>query len=395
MLSTPPSRTGRPPARPDLVCLSHLRWDFVFQRPQHLMSRFARERRVFFVEEPKATEGEERLVVERSREGVLVATPHLRDGRTEADALRAQRVLLDAMLAEHGVRRFALWYYTPMALPFTRHLEPAAVAYDCMDELSAFANAPPALLRREAELLRRAGVVFTGGQSLYEAKRDRHPNVHPFPSSVDVPHFAAARGPSADPADQRALPRPRIGFYGVVDERMDLALVEGVARARPEWQLVVLGPIAKIDPAALPRLPNLHFLGQKRYEELPAYVAGWDVAMMPFARNAATRYISPTKTPEFLAAGRPVVSTSIRDVVRPYGERGLVQIADDVPGFVAAIARALEAPRDGWLREVDAFVGTLSWDATWRRMSDLLDRAAVRAHAHAAAEPAARGEVAP
>jgi glycosyltransferase involved in cell wall biosynthesis len=258
-----------------------------------------------------------------------------------------------------------------------------------MDELSAFANAPPALARLEAELLDRADVVFTGGHSLFEAKRGRHPSVHAFPSSVDVSHFARARRPCEDPADQRAIPSPRLGFYGVVDERMDLALVGGLAHARPDWQIVILGPFAKIREDSIPRAPNLHWLGQKRYADLPAYVGGWDVAVMPFALNAATRFISPTKTPEFLAAGRPVVSTAIRDVVRPYAERGLVRIAAEVSGFVRAVEESLAEERAPWLARVDAFLSGESWDATWRRMRDLLDAArggAPRTAAAAAAE---------
>lgn len=372
---------GRRDAAPDLVCLSHLRWDFVLQRPQHLLSRFARERRVFFFEEPVADAGAARLVVSRSREGVVVATPHLPAGQPAAEADAAQRELLDALLGAHRVSRPVLWYYTPMALAFSRHLHPAAtaVAYDCMDELSAFANAPPALLAREEELLARADVVFTGGHSLWESKRHRHPSVHAFPSSVDVAHFARARAPTPEPPDQAAIPRPRLGFFGVVDERMDLALVEGIARARPAWQLVVVGPVAKIPATALPRAPNLHWLGQRSYETLPAYVAGWDVALMPFARNAATRFISPTKTPEYLAAGRPVVSTPIRDVVRPYGERGLVRIAEGVPAFLAAIEAALREDLRAWLPRVDAFLATTSWDATFAGMRQrLLEAAEVR-----------------
>jgi glycosyltransferase involved in cell wall biosynthesis len=389
MQSPPPSRSR---ARlPDLVCLSHLRWSFVFQRPQHLMSRFARERRVFFLEEPELGAGAPRLEVARSKEGVWVATPRLPRDLPEAESRAAQRILLDALLAEHHVDRYALWYYTPMALPFTRHLSPVAVAYDCMDELSAFQGAPPDLLPREAELLARADVVFTGGQSLYEAKLGRHRNLHAFPSSVDLEHFARARAAQPDPADQRDLARPRLGFFGVVDERMDLELVAGVARARPAWQLVILGPVAKIAPESLPHAANLHWLGPKAYADLPAYLAGWDLAIMPFARNEATRFISPTKTPEYLAAGRPVISTSIRDVVRPYGDRGLVRIADDVDGCVRAAEDLLRLDRARWLPAVDAFLSGRSWDATWRGMRDLLDRprgGAARAAAAAAQDAA-------
>jgi UDP-galactopyranose mutase len=267
-----------------------------------------------------------------------------------------------------------LWYYTPMALAWSRHLRAAAVVYDCMDELSAFAGASRDLRAREAELLARADLVMTGGASLYEAKRHGHGAVHLFPSSVDVPHFAGARLPQSDPADQADIPRPRLGYFGVVDERMDLELVAGVAAARPAWQLVMVGPTAKIDEASLPRAANIHYLGRKPYEALPAYLAGWDVALLPFAHNEATRYISPTKTPEYLAAGRPVVSTSIRDVVRPYGERGAVRIADGVEAFVAAAGECLAAPHAG--RDIaDALLRGMSWDATWRSMRHLVVQA--------------------
>jgi UDP-galactopyranose mutase len=363
---------------PDLVCLSHLRWNFVFQRPQHLLSRFARERRVFFFEEPVYGKGRPRLQVTRSPEGVWVAVPHLPEGMSEELVVASQQALLDELLVRHAVRRYVSWYYTPMALPFSRHLQPCAVAYDCMDELSAFRGAPPALLGHEVELLERANVVFTGGQSLYEAKKDRHASVHAFPSSVDVAHFATARGPLREPEDQAPIPHPRLGFFGVVDERMDLALLEAVADARPDWQLVILGPVVKIDPASLPRRPNLHFLGGKLYTELPAYLASWDVALLPFARNESTRFISPTKTPEYLAAGKPVVSTSIRDVVRPYGELGLVRIADTPEDFVRACEAALAEDRASWLPRVDAHLATMSWDITWSQMKALLDAATVR-----------------
>ncbi|HZH78693.1 MAG TPA: glycosyltransferase family 1 protein [Archangium sp.] len=360
---------------PDLVCLSHLRWNFVFQRPQHLLSRFAKERRVFFFEEPVFGKGRARLQVTRSPEGVWVAVPHLPEGMDERSVLDAQQALLDELLLRHAVKQYVTWYYTPMAMGFTRHLKPSAVVYDCMDELSAFRGAPPALLQREVELLQRADVVFTGGQSLYEAKKDRHPNVHAFPSSVDVAHFATARHPLPEPADQASIPHPRLGFFGVVDERMDLELLAAVADARPDWQLVILGPVVKIDPASLPRRPNLHFLGGKLYTELPTYLASWDVALMPFARNESTRFISPTKTPEYLAAGKPVVSTSIRDVVRPYGDLGLVRIADAPEDFVRACEAALTEDRSTWLPRVDAHLASMSWDSTWAGMKGLLDAA--------------------
>ena len=390
-------------SQPDLVCLSHLRWDFVYQRPQHLLSRFARQRRVFFVEEPMFDDGAIRLDVSRRDDGVYVVIPRLPYELNSEESLNVvQQEMINRLFVEHNIDEHVLWYYTPMAISWTRHLQPRAVIYVCMDELSAFKGAPPSLKERETELFRRADLVFTGGHSLYEAKRDQHPNVFAFPSSIDAPHFAQARCISEEPADQANIPHPRLGFFGVIDERMDIALLDGIAEARPDWQLVIIGPVVKIDPAQLPRRDNIHYLGGKSYKELPAYLAGWDVALLPFALNESTRFISPTKTPEYLAAGRPVVSTSIRDVVRPYGESGLVHIADTVAEFVAAAERALVQDAAERLGRVDAFLAQTSWDRTWGRMNELIDdvvtaRRVSRAHElttqtrqPSAARPAAR-----
>ena len=362
------------PPVPDLICFSHLRWHFVFQRPQHLMTRCARDRRVFFVEEPIGGAASPRLQIDRAA-SVTVVVPRIPDGLTPEEATAAQRALVDDLIAREAVDDYIAWYYTPMALAFTDHLTPRAIVYDCMDELSAFKGAPAVLKEREQALLARASLVLTGGQSLFEAKQHQHPNIHPFPSSVDVPHFARARAIAIDPADQAAIPHPRIGFFGVIDERMDIALVDGVAARRPDWQIVLLGPVVKIDPATLPQRANVHYLGSKTYDELPSYIAGWDVAMLPFARNEATRFISPTKTPEYLAAGRPVVSTSIRDVVRPYGDRGLVRIADDPDTFVDACTAAMADDAAARLARADAFLGRMSWDGTWSRICRLVDDA--------------------
>jgi glycosyltransferase involved in cell wall biosynthesis len=357
---------------PDVVCLSHLRWDFVFQRPQHLMTRWARSHRVFFVEEPIDSEGPARLDVHIRQQGVQVLVPRFPRSIAPPDATVLQAQLLRRFFNRNHISDYLLWYYTPMAVEFTREMTPRAVVYDCMDELSAFAGAPAEIPLREKELLRRAQLVFTGGSALYEHKRNCHPNVHPFPSSVDVAHFARARVPQTDPGDQRYIPRPRLGFFGVIDERLDIRLLARLAALRPDWHIVMVGPTAKIDPSILPRAANIHYLGPKRYEELPAYLAGWDVALLPFARNEATRFISPTKTPEYLAAGKPVVSTSIRDVVRPYGTRGLARIADTPEGFAASIELAMAEDPIERQRDADAFLTQTSWDGTWTRMHRLV-----------------------
>ena len=364
--------TGAHKSTYDLICLSHLRWNFVFQRPHHLLTRCAAERRVFFVEEPVWGEDTTpRLDLQQSN-NITVIVPHLPHG---SDEIVVMRRLIDEVIAAQQIERYVLWYYTPMALGFTSHLQPDAVVYDCMDELSSFAHAPVELRQFEQELLRRADVVFTGGQSLYEAKRHLHRNIHPFPSSVDVEHFAQARVADADPEDQRDIPRPRLGFFGVIDERMDLELLAGIADARAHWQIVILGPLAKIEPVTLPRRRNIHYLGPKTYAQLPQYIAGWDVALLPFARNDATRYISPTKTPEYLAAGKPVVSTSIRDVIRPYAHQGLVRIADSVEGFVDACEAAMTEDAVARQRDADVFLRQTSWDGTWTRMQRLVEAA--------------------
>ena len=333
-------------------------------------------------------DGLPRLDVTMRQHGIHVVVPRLPAGLDVEETDRLQAQLLGSFFQEQRITNYLLWYYTPMALGFTRHLRPRAVVYDCMDELSAFAGAPLSMREREAQLLARADVVFTGGHSLFEHKRHSHPNVHAFPSSVDVAHFARARNTPRDPADQSALARPRLGFFGVLDERLDIDLIAAVATMRPDWHMVFVGPVVKIDPAKLPRLPNVHYLGSKEYAELPAYISGWDVALLPFARNEATRFISPTKTPEYLAAGRPVVSTSIRDVVRPYGERGLARIADTPADFVAAVAAALTEPAAPRIRAADAFLARMSWETTWAGMWDLVEEAVTqRAGSRASSHP--------
>jgi UDP-galactopyranose mutase len=350
------------------------------------MTRFARVMRVFFVEEWVATDAPEpHLDMYPTDVGVTLAVPRLPRGLEGPAALDAQRVLIDRLWAEQRIVDPIVWYYTPMSGTFSDHLEAEAIVYDCMDELSGFMDCPPEMIARESELFDRADLVFTGGYSLYEAKRSRHRSVHAFPSSVDVEHFRRARAGLADPPDQKDIPHPRFGFYGVIEERLDLALLAAIAAARPDWQFVIVGPVVRIDPSTLPQGPNIHYLGGKRYEELPAYLAGWDVAMMPFALNKSTRFISPTKTPEFLAAGRPVISTPIRDVVRTYGDEGsgLVAIAATPEEFVAAgegILAESGRRRREWLAAVDRTLAGLSWDATWSRMMDLIERTSRRVH---------------
>ena len=387
-LSDPSASPRAPGQRPLLICFSHLRWKFVYQRPQHLMTRAARSYELLFFEEPAFEKGARPwLALSAGGNGVTVATPILPDGLPPLMAAGAQRTLLDQLLAQESGRGLVVWHYTPMALAFNDHLRPDLRVFDCMDELSAFKGAPPQLMELERRLFEQADLVFTGGQSLFEAKRGRHPSVYAFPSSIDAAHFRRARAHAGpEPADQRAIPQPRLGFFGVIDERMDLDLLDRMAALRPDWHFVMLGPVVKIDPAALPRRANIHWLGGKRYDELPDYLATWQVGLMPFALNESTRFISPTKTPEFLAAGLPIVSTAIADVVRPYGTAGLVSIAASAEEMIARAKEWVEGgDRQRWLINVDQFLSGISWDRTWAAMHRLMMEAQVKNRTNSAA----------
>jgi UDP-galactopyranose mutase len=364
LYTTPPNSVTK-----DLVCFSHLRWNFVYQRPQHLLSRFAKHFRVFFIEEPVFHEGPNNLQLTLSEENVWIIVPHLNRQLPEDEQINTQKDLLNKLFRNMQIENYLFWYYTPMALAISDHLQPELTIYDCMDELSAFKFAPPELKLREVEIFQKADLIFTGGHSLYEVKKDLHSNIYPYPSSIEKEHFSLARQINTDPADQVGIPHPRIGFFGVIDERMNIDLVAEMAEMRPDWHFVMIGPVVKIDPETLPRPKNIHYLGSKSYQELPAYLSGWDIATIPFALNESTRFISPTKTPEYLSAGKPVISTSITDVINPYGNKNLVCIADTAEEFISCIEEELSrTDRAKWLDEVDAFLADNSWDNTWKKM---------------------------
>ena len=358
-----------------LIVFSHLRWNFVFQRPQHLLSRLARHYPVLFVEEPIRSDAAAFLERSAPMPGVEVRSlrPHtpIDASGFHDDQLPVLKPLLADHLASQGIDDYVVWFYTPMALPLLTDLEPRAVVYDCMDELSAFKNAPRQMRQRETALLKSAHLVLTGGPSLYEAKRTLHPNVLCLPSAVDAEHYAnAAAVKRIEPmrrasALQDGVAKPRLGFFGVIDERIDPRLIAEVADADPAWQLVMVGPVVKIDPAGLPQRANIHWLGQQPYELLPQLVAGWDVCLMPFALNEATRFISPTKTLEYMAAGKPIVSTGINDVKSMFCD--VVRIADDAAGFIEGCRAALHEKshaRNDRLADMQACVWRYSWGET-------------------------------
>jgi glycosyltransferase involved in cell wall biosynthesis len=289
---------------------------------------------------------------------------------SDKQILDYQREFISRLLIKMSIDRYAVWYYTPMALPISEHLRPVVTIYDCMDELSGFKFAPLGLEELERKLMSISDVVFTGGHSLFEAKRNQHHNIHSVPSSIDHDHFLKARSIKEEAPDQEGIPHPRFGFYGVIDERMNLQLLANVAMQRKNWHFILIGPTAKIKSEDLPRQENIHYLGMKGYGELPLYLAGWDVAIMPFALNDSTRYISPTKTPEYLAAGKPVISTPITDVIRSYSS--VVNFAATPEDFIQVAENDIQYD-DAWLYHVDQILAENSWDKTWRRMKELIE----------------------
>jgi len=353
-----------------ILCFSHLRWDFVFQRPQHLLSRFAEDAIVYFFEEPIFDAlNESYLSISKRGKKINIIVPHLKEEIDPQTANATLTTLLDKFLLDVKMDDWAFWYYTPMAYAFTNKYKPKLIVYDCMDELSAFKFAPTELVDLEKLLMKNADLVFTGGHSLYAAKKQLHSNIFPFPSSIEKEHFAKARSEKNQPDDQTIIAGPKIGFFGVIDERFDIELIRNIAQERSDWQIILIGPVVKISEDILPQNSNIHYLGQKLYSELPAYLSGWDVALIPFELNESTRYISPTKTLEYLAAGVPVVSTPIYDVINPYGTSNLVHISGNSEGFINIIESELNNPdKREWLKKVDEHMKDLSWDNTYMNM---------------------------
>lgn len=357
----------------DLICFAHHRWNFIYHRPQHLMSRFAKCFRVFYIEEPVFNALSDHYEISLTSDKVIIVVPHLQYDHKRPDVDMRTQGIIDKLFATENISNYLLWYYTPLALRVSNHLNAKFIVYDCVNDLSALKSATPELKQLELELLSKSNVVFTAGQSLFEVKKKLHTNIYLFPNSIDRKHFEQARSIKFDLPDQDVIPHPRIGFFGVIDERLDIALLENVSRLRPNWHFIMIGPVEKMEPSSLPNFHNIHYLGIKTYNELPHYLAGWDLAMIPFVHNESTRFISPAKTPEYLAAGKPVVSTPIIDVIRPYGNKGLVRIAGTPDEFVRVVEGELaNEDRAEWVELVDEFLAHNSWNKTWSEMMSII-----------------------
>jgi beta-glucosidase/6-phospho-beta-glucosidase/beta-galactosidase/glycosyltransferase involved in cell wall biosynthesis len=369
-----------------IVVFSHLRWGFVWQRPQQFLSRFAKKHKILFFEEPffDAKEGEERLDFHKVMPNVTVATPHVapswnRNPRMPERLREFAREAIQAMNEGSGGEfdRPLLWYYSPMDSAWSLgHFENRGIVYDCMDELSQFTGAPKALVKNEARLIEHADVLFTGGYELGEKKRKQHTNVHTFGCGVEYDHFARAADPhTVIPADIDFVARPIFGWFGVVDERVDYALIGEVAKKRPDWSFAMVGPVVKVDPNLLPYAPNLFWLGGREYQQLPNYCAAFDVCMMPFAMNAATQYINPTKGLEYMATGRPIVGTHVKDVVRQWSD--IVYLTkNNAEDFIRAAEQALRDGKAGErVRKGIELSKQCSWEGTVERMQGLIREA--------------------
>jgi len=325
-----------------IVVHSHLRWDWVWQRPQQFLSRLSQKHRILFIEAPYVFEPA-RIARVTLREvsdypNIIVLQMQMPATRWRDDGWvdKEQRRLVQSVLAGPLGRSFVSpvqWFYNPMAVTaFAGRLDERAIVYDCMDELSLFRGAPPELVKRERELLAVADVVFAGGPKIWKAKKQLNENCFMFGCGVDASHFGRSRDPHlSTPADTKALPRPVFGYFGVVDERLDYHLLERLSDAT-SGSVVMVGPSTKIDPASLPRRANLHWLGGRDYSDLPAYAKTFDVCLMPFAMNEATQFINPTKALEYMATGRPIVSTPVDDVVTQFGD--VVTIARSASEFI-------------------------------------------------------------
>jgi UDP-galactopyranose mutase len=368
-----------PDLTPAILCLAHLGWDYVWQRPQQILSRIARHYPVMYIHDPtisSSPEGDPYLKLVTNEAGVTAWQPVFPDRDDVIGPWREVylNVVLDLLLHQGWIRRaddklitarpLILWFYTPTPVYFVDHVPADVVVYDVMDELANFKNAARDLPQREALLLAHTDLIFVGGRSLYEARRDRHPHVFLFPSGVDPDHFAQALSPVTEVAEEIAkLPRPILGYYGVIDERIDLELLRDLAAQYPTWSIALVGPVAKIEESQLPRLPNLHYIGQQPYARLPNFLKGFDVCLMPFAINQATRYISPTKALEYMAAHKPIVSTPVPDVVAAWN--AIVYIASDAASFASVIEKALsetEMERDERVGREERMLARNTWD---------------------------------
>ena len=347
----------------DMIVFCHLRWSFVYQRPQHIITRMAKEYKILFVEEPVPFgEGEENTFeMEEINQNLHILKPKTKDIAGIRQVLKS---ILKSKSFEIG------WFYSASFSPLISNFSFERIVYDCMDELSLFKGAPAELIDQEKFLMSEADIVFTGGKSLYDSKSGKHANVHCFPSSVEREHFGKALSELEIPDDIKHMEKSIVGYFGVIDERINMQLLHKVSTLNPNISFVMIGPVAKIGEEDLPRESNIHYLGMKSYEKLPNYLKAFDIAMMPFALSDATKYISPTKTLEYMAAGKPIISTAIKDVERDYSH--CILIIATAEEFSRKIKEILQRKEGTYTKEYEDILNKTSWDSTAKAMNDLI-----------------------
>lgn len=354
-----------------LLCFSPVRWESVFQRPQHLMSHAAKKWRVFYMEDPTFDENTSApQMALKKHNNLFVVTCKLPKDTSRTDTHTAMHDLLGKLCADYKIVNYGAWYYSPESINYTTDLYPRVVIYDCTSPINSTQSG---LLHAENELITRSDLVFTNGKTLFEAKQNFHPEVYNFPSSIDKEHFMLARLELPEPADQEDILYPRLGLYGAIDECFDLDLLQALADRRPDWQFVLVGPVVGIDKDTLPEAENIHYLGEKPYEQMPSYISGWNAALLLVSTSKAAQAHVPTRTAEYLAAFKPMVATPVADIISPYYEMGLVNTADDVFAFESSIEEVLSYDkRKEWKRSIDEFLKTHSWDVSWQQMRHLI-----------------------
>jgi glycosyltransferase involved in cell wall biosynthesis len=371
-----------------LIVHCHLCWDWVWQRPQQFLSRLSARHRILFVEtvgpDPQLAAPYARF---REAEGfpnitllrIQFPTGQWSDGRfVDRERRRLVQEALKSELLAGQFQNPVQWFYDPMAVAaFGGRMDEAATVYDCMDELSKFKGAPPVIVERERKLLALADVVFTGGRKMFEAKSRFNANCHFYGCGVDVNHFGKARDESTRvPDDLAHLKKPVLGYFGVVDERMDYELVAKLADANPDWSVAIIGPAIKVDPGQFPQRPNLHWLGGRDYQALPACCKGFDVCLMPFAMNEHTEFINPTKSLEYMATARPIVSSAVPDVISNFGS--VVKIARSHDEFIAHCRQAAASPDREAIERGLKMASENSWESIVNRLDQHIRDVLVR-----------------
>lgn len=400
----------------DIVCISSLDWEAHWTSKQQIMHRLAQTNRVLYVEEPVTALAPFKVPARWKRWGAvaprlrrqqaglwtLTPPPLLPFGNMRREVNRVnQRVLaayLRWALERLGFREHLLWTYLPATVDLVDHLDPVLLVYHCVDEHSAFPGFvdPDVVSGYDSDLTSRAGLVITTAASLREARLPLNPHTHHVPNAADVSLFSQALEEEAmdagvvdartaadhlfEPPDIGVISRPRVGVIGVHDERLDVEAVEAVARADPGRQVVLVGPLqpGDVDETRLRALPNVHLLGDKRREDLPAYLRALDVALIPYVRNELTRNIFPLKLYEYLAGGRPVVAAALPELVRLDLPEEMLLLADGPEDYPALVDRALQEDDAALRRRRNAAAQEHSWGARVQDISGLVEEALVR-----------------